>query len=74
LEVKSGFWMWFSGSDFEEEIEPVLGDLGCSDATRLVISGWLGSDLGPKSDLEIDLFLVFLCCFCRICVGFESIL
>jgi hypothetical protein len=58
------------GVGFEEEIEPVLGDLGCSDATLLVISGWFGSDLGRKSDLEIDLFLVFFVGFLPDLCGF----
>ena len=61
------------GVDFEAEIELVLGDLGCSDATRLVVSGVAGSDLAAKTDLEIDLFLVFFVGFCRICVGFGRI-
>ena len=61
------------GVGFEAEIEPVLGDLGCPDATRLVVSGCHGSDLAAKSDLEIDLFLVFFVGFCRICVGFGRI-
>jgi hypothetical protein len=37
------------GVGFEAEIEPVLGDIGCQDATRLVVSGVAGSDLAEKN-------------------------
>jgi hypothetical protein len=62
------------GVGFEAEIEPVLGDLDCPDATRLVVSGCHYSDLAAKSYPEIDLFLVVFVGFCRICVGFGRIL
>jgi hypothetical protein len=58
------------GVDFEAEIELVFGDIGCSDAILLVVSGWPGSDLVAKSDPEIDLFLVFFVGFLPDLCGF----